>query len=116
IVPGGMTPLADGIMMALEEMANNKVQNPTLILITDGEPNFPLWSYDAKKDALDAAKKIKEAKLRLICIGVEANREFLEDLVDIAGGKLYVIEEITKGNLIEIVKIERRVVAIGQEI
>ncbi|MGE5416381.1 MAG: vWA domain-containing protein [Acidobacteriota bacterium] len=116
IVPGGMTPLADGIMTALEEIANNKVQNPTLILITDGEPNFPLWSYDAKKDALDAAKKIKEAKLRLICIGVEANREFLEELVDIAGGKLYVIDEITKGNLIEIVKIERRVVAVGQEV
>lgn len=115
IVPGGMTPLADGIVTAVDLIAENRVHNPTLLLITDGMPNFPLWTYDARKDALDAARRIPEKKIRLVCIGVEANREFLEELVDVAKGKLYVVDDLTKGSLLKVVRIERRAFNAGQE-
>ncbi|HBQ26098.1 MAG TPA: magnesium chelatase, partial [Syntrophomonas sp.] len=59
---------------------DNRVKNPLLVLITDGIPNTPLWTLDAKADALEAATHIKENKIRLICIGVESNRNFLEKL------------------------------------
>jgi len=108
INPAGLTPLANGIMKAVELIKNNRVKNPLLVLITDGIPNTPLWTMDAKADALEAARHIKENKIRLICIGVESNRSFLEKLSMQADGALYLVDDLNKDNLINIVRHEKR--------
>jgi len=108
IRPVGMTPLADGIITAVDLILSSRPHNPTLVLITDGLPNYPLWSFDAAKDALEAAARIPKKKIRLICIGVEANRGFLEKLADVAQGKLFVVDDLNSANLINIVKHEKR--------
>lgn len=112
IRPGGLTPLADGIVTAVDLIKTSRVENPVLVLITDGVPNFPLWSFDAKKDALEAAQRIADARIKFICIGVESNKDYLKDLVDVAKGKLYVVDDLNRGNLIEIVRYEKKKAAI----
>ncbi|MGE5422423.1 MAG: vWA domain-containing protein [Ignavibacteriales bacterium] len=108
IVPGGMTPLASGIVTSVELIKSSRVHNPTLILITDGIPNYPLWSFDAEKDAMEAAQQIPSNKIRLLCIGVESNREYLEQLVEIAQGRLFIVDDLDRSNLINIVRSEKR--------
>jgi magnesium chelatase subunit D len=106
--PGGLTPLADGIITSVEVIRSTRVNNPVLILITDGMPNFPLWSFDAKRDALEAAQKIAELKVRFICIGVESNRHYLKELADTGKGKLYVVDDLNRSNLVDIMAYEKR--------
>ncbi|MFA7149057.1 MAG: VWA domain-containing protein [Syntrophomonadaceae bacterium] len=108
ISPAGLTPMANGIMTAVDLIKNNRVKNPLLVLITDGIPNTPLWTLDAKADALEAATHIKENKIRLICIGVESNRSFLEKLSERADGALYLVDDLNKDNLINIVRHEKK--------
>jgi len=108
ISPAGLTPMANGIVTAVDLIKNNRVKNPLLVLITDGIPNTPLWTLDAKADALEAAAHIKENKIRLICIGVESNRNFLEKLADHADGALYLVDDLNKDNLINIVRYEKK--------
>jgi len=108
ISPAGLTPMANGIMTAVDLIKNNRVKNPLLVLITDGIPNTPLWTLDAKADALEAATHIKENKIRLICIGVESNRIFLEKLSEKADGALYLVDDLNKDNLINIVRHEKK--------
>ncbi|MBP1761059.1 MAG: Mg-chelatase subunit ChlD-like protein, partial [Firmicutes bacterium] len=48
INPAGLTPLASGIMTALKLIQSTRLRNPLLVLITDGIPNTPLWTMDAK--------------------------------------------------------------------
>lgn len=108
INPAGLTPLADGIMTAVNLIANTRVRNPLLVLITDGIPNTPLWTLDAKADALEAATHIKEHKIRFICIGVESNRNYLEKVAEKADGALYLVDDLNKENLINIVRYEKK--------
>ncbi|MGE5545116.1 MAG: vWA domain-containing protein [Bacillota bacterium] len=107
--PGGLTPLADGIVTSIEVIRSTRVNNPVLILITDGMPNFPLWSFDAKKDALEAAYRIAESKVRFICIGVESNKDYLKELAHNGKGKLYVVDDLNRNNLVDIMTHEKRV-------
>ncbi|MGE5373273.1 MAG: vWA domain-containing protein [Solirubrobacterales bacterium] len=112
IKPGGLTPLADGIVLSTELIKSNKLSNPVLVLITDGMPNFPLWTFDAKQDALEASQRVKDSKVRFICIGVEANKEFMAELAEVGKGTLYVVDDLNRNNLIEIVKYERKIASI----
>lgn len=109
IRPGGLTPLADGIVTSVEVIKSTRVHNPLLILITDGMPNFPLWSFDAKKDAVEAAQKIAEHKIRFICIGVESNQDYLKELADKGHGKLYIADDLNRANLVDIMTYEKKV-------
>ncbi|NLB18761.1 MAG: VWA domain-containing protein [Syntrophomonadaceae bacterium] len=113
IVPGGMTPMADGIVTAVDIISSSRVKNPTMVLITDGIPNYPLWSFDSHKDALDAAAMIPDNKIKLICIGVEGNRSFLEKLTDKASGKLFVVDDLNRNNLTNIVKHEKKLMGLS---
>jgi len=113
IIPGGMTPLADGIVTAVDLIASARVKNPTLVLITDGTPNYPLWSFDSHKDALEAAAMIPNNKIKLICIGVEGNQNFLEKLTGMAMGKLFVVDDLNRNNLINIVKHEKNLMGLS---
>lgn len=108
INPAGLTPLADGIMTALNLIKDTRVRNPLLVLITDGVPNTPLWTLDAKADGLEAAGRIANSNVRFICIGVESNRYYLEKVADRAQGVLYLVDDLNKENLINIVKAEKR--------
>jgi len=84
------------------------VRNPLLVLITDGIPNSALWTLDPKADALEAAAHIPENKIRLICIGVESNSLFLEKLANRANGSLYLVDDLNRDNLINIVRHEKK--------
>jgi len=103
----GMTPLASGLMKSLEHIRESKVRNPLLVLITDGMPTYPLWTFDSKADALKAAREVAEAKIHLMCIGVRSNREFLKELADVANGSLYVVDHLTRDTLIQVLAEER---------
>lgn len=109
INPAGLTPMASGIMTAVELIKNSRVKNPLLVMITDGIPNTPLWTYDAQADALVAATHILEHKIRFICIGIESNQYYLKKLVDQAQGVLYLVDDLNRDNLINIVHYERKV-------
>jgi len=74
-----------------------------LILITDGIPNFPLWTTDAEKDALKAAEIIAENKIRFVCIGVIPNEEFMKKLAANGRGNLYIVDELNKDSLVDVV-------------
>lgn len=108
IFPAGLTPLASGLVAAIDLINSTRLRNPLLVLITDGIPNIPLWTLDAKADALTAAAKLEGTKTRFICIGVESNRIYLEKLCNRAGGVLYLVDDLNKDNLINIVRHEKR--------
>ncbi len=108
IAPAGLTPLADGIVTAVNLVKENRVRNPLLVLITDGIPNIPLWTMDALADGIEAAGRIAENKIRFICIGVESNRYYLEKVANRANGVLYLVDDLNKENLINIVRNEKK--------
>lgn len=110
ISPAGLTPMADGLMTAFNLISDNRVRNPLMVVITDGIPNAPLWTFDAKADALEAASKLKDSKIRFICIGVEANKNFLAKAAERAGGVFYMVDDLNKDNLINIVRNEKRAI------
>lgn len=103
VKPEGMTPLAKGIVESVNLIKKKRARNPLLILITDGIPNCPLWSMDSKEDALKAAKMIADNKIRLVCIGVLPNEEFMKELAAVGKGNLYVVDELDKNSLLDVV-------------
>lgn len=111
IRPEGLTPMADGLYTAQKLVTSSKVSNPLMVMITDGMPNFPLWSVDAKEDALEAATRIGKTKIKFVCIGLESNKVFLQEIVKLARGTLYVVDDLNKNSLIDIVKYEKRTTA-----
>ncbi len=109
IRPQGMTPLADGLVEALQLVKSRHVRNPLLVLITDGVPTFGKWTLNPQQDALKAVKMFLEARLKLICIGVAPNREFLEELARQAQGNVYIVDNLEdRAALIEIVLREKK--------
>ncbi len=109
INPRGMTPLADGITEAIKLIKNRHARNPLLILITDGVPTFGKWTINPRQDALKAADGLLETRAKVICIGVESNREFLEELAEHARANLYIVDNLEdRAALIEIVRKERK--------
>ncbi|PKM78828.1 MAG: magnesium chelatase [Firmicutes bacterium HGW-Firmicutes-15] len=108
INPGGLTPMASGIMMALDLIKKSRVHNPLLIMITDGIPNAPLWTLDAKGDALAAVANLPAQKIRFICIGVESNAIYMEKLSKSGEGALYLVDDLNKENLINLVRYEKK--------
>lgn len=108
IKPEGLTPLAKGITTALELFKQDRPRNPLLVLITDGIPNYPLWSMDPIKDALKAATMIADKKLRFVCIGIDPNHKFLPDLAAAGKGNSYIVDDSDKNTLVSIIRDERK--------
>jgi len=108
INPAGMTPMAHGIMTALDLIKKSRVRNPLLVMITDGIPNAPLWTLDAQADALSAAAKLPDQEIRFICIGMESNASFMEKLSKAGEGALYLVDDLNKENLINLVRYEKK--------
>lgn len=103
ISPEGLTPLAKGIIKSIELIRSKRSRNPLLILITDGIPNCPLWTMDSQQDALKAAELIAENKIRLVCIGVIPNEGFMKKLTAAGQGNLYIVDELDKNSLVDVV-------------
>jgi magnesium chelatase subunit D len=110
INPGGLTPMANGIMLALDLIKKSRVNNPLLVMITDGIPNAPLWTLDAKADAMVAVTHLPAQKVRFICIGVESNASFMEKLSKAGEGALYLVDDLNKENLINLVRYEKKTI------
>ncbi|SHG80161.1 magnesium chelatase subunit D [Thermosyntropha lipolytica DSM 11003] len=115
INPAGLTPMAHGIMKALELIKESRIKNPLLVLITDGVPNVPLWTLDAKADTLRAASFIAKEDIRLVCIGVASNRSFLEKVAEKGEGILYFVDDLNRDNLINIVRHEKKEMLKGRQ-
>lgn len=103
IEPQGLTPLTKGILESIALIQKKRARNPLLVLITDGIPNVPHWTIDAKKDALKAAKMIAENKIRLVCIGVVPNESYMKELAACGQGNLYIVDELDKNSLVDVV-------------
>lgn len=114
IQPAGLTPLAAGIADALDFIKSKKLKDVLLILITDGIPTMNRWTADPARDALTAAKRIADSKITFMCVGLQPNRDFLSRLVDVACGKLYIVDEFDKDILINLVRAGRRESAKGR--
>lgn len=108
INPGGLTPMASGIMVALDLIKKSRVHNPLLVMITDGIPNAPLWTLDAKADAIAAVANLPAEKIHFICIGVESNALFMEKLSKAGEGSVYLVDDLNKENLINLVRYEKK--------
>jgi len=108
ISPSGLTPLAHGIVKTLDMFKRERPRNPLLILITDGIPNYPLWTTNPIEDALKAASMIAEQKIRLVCIGIDPNHKFLPMLAEAGKGNIYIVDENDRNNLIDIINTEKK--------
>lgn len=103
IRPEGLTPLAKGIVESIDLIKRERARNPLMILITDGIPSFPLWTNNAQQDSLTAAEMIAENKIRLVCIGVVPNEAFVRKLAEAGHGNLYIVDELDKNSLLDVV-------------
>jgi len=101
----GLTPLADGIRTAARYLAKRRGRKHLLILITDGLPTWAEGEKDPYRDALDAGAQVKKAGVHMICIGLEPQKKFLEQLSASSGASLYIVDDLDH---LEIAAITRR--------
>lgn len=107
IKPQGLTPLAQGMLGALEYLRAERAQNPMLVLITDGIPTVPEWTLNPIADACRAAEEVARQRVQFACIGLEPNREFLTQLARAARGRLHVVSELERDEMVGIIHRER---------
>ncbi|MDA8233987.1 MAG: VWA domain-containing protein [Clostridia bacterium] len=107
ILPEGLTPLAKGINQAVTTIVKSRARNPLLVIITDGLPNYPLWTRDAQADALKAAEIIPANKIRCIIIGLKPDEKYLRSLAYRAEGNLYIIDSFKTETMVDIIYGER---------
>jgi len=107
IKPQGLTPLAQGMLGALEYLRAARAQNPMLVLVTDGIPTVPEWTLNPIADACRAAEEVARQRVQFACIGLEPNREFLTQLARAARGRLHVVSELERDEMVGIIHRER---------
>ncbi|NPV52821.1 MAG: VWA domain-containing protein [Firmicutes bacterium] len=109
IRPAGLTPLASGIVetMSFLRARMKRTRDVLLVLITDGIPTMSKWSADPAKDALAAGREIAKAKVPFICIGLQPNKDYLRRLIQVTGGRLYIVDEFDKDILVQLIRHER---------
>lgn len=92
----GETPLALGLTACLQYFQKNQVYNPFIILITDGVPTLGMTTTDPVKDALQVGQFIKRKEYGFTCIGLKPHLDYLKQLAMVAGGTIYVVDELEK--------------------
>ena len=110
IQPYGLTPLAQGLEMALAFLQQARARNPLLVLITDGIPTVPYRTANPLEDAVQVARQLGDGRygrVAFTCIGLQPNERYLRELVQAAGGRLYVVDELERDTLVAIVHRER---------
>ena len=108
IKPLGLTPLAHGITTALDYVLKVRARNPLIVLITDGIPTVPKWSTNPMEDARQAARQLRQHRVRTAIIGLEPNRRYLDQLASNCKGTLYVVDELESRAMVDIVEKERQ--------
>ncbi|MFO7152767.1 MAG: VWA domain-containing protein [Bacillota bacterium] len=103
IISSGLTPLALALEQALSYMSSKNLKNPLIMLVTDGIPTVPLWSADPVKDAIAAAQKIGKKRIDFCCIGLQPNKDCLSKIAEAACGRLYVVDELNKEVLVNVI-------------
>ncbi|MFP3868810.1 MAG: VWA domain-containing protein [Desulfobacteraceae bacterium] len=77
---GGKTPMAHALNLAFRlaraELQRRKSLIPIVVVISDGNPNVPLFSADARGDALKMAEAIGRSGLPALF--VDTDRNFME--------------------------------------
>jgi len=104
ITATGLTPLALGLSKGAEYMNRKNLKNPLIILITDGIPTVPLWTSDPVNDAISAASNILDKKIDFCCIGLQPNKDYLVKITSAAKGYLYVLDELKREVLVDVVR------------
>ncbi len=111
LVPYGLTPLAKGLETGLQLIRHSKPKNPLLVLITDGRPNTPLVSLDPVADAVNVCHSFPRHKIRFSAIGIDPLGEFIPDLARAGKGTYYLVEDIDRSSLINIMHNERQAIS-----
>ncbi len=96
IKASGETPLALGLTACIHYFQKNRVYNPLIILITDGVPTLGMLTIDPIYDALQVARSIKFKNYSFTCIGLKPHLDYLKQLARVAGGTIYVVEDLEK--------------------
>ncbi len=102
----GLTPLATGLVKA-GELCRRSIHKPLVLCITDGIPTVPHKTFSPIDDAISAAKNLAARGIRLGCIGLEPNRNFLKQMVQAANGSLYIVEELEASKMAAIARKEQ---------
>ncbi len=105
--PSGLTPLAAGLAGARHYLAAAHAKNPLVLLVTDGIPTAAHGAGSPLDEALTEARRFRDARLRLTCIGLEPNEHYLAELVRRAGGRLHVLAELRPEALARLAREER---------
>ncbi|MGB9937624.1 MAG: VWA domain-containing protein [Methanobacterium sp.] len=112
---GGTTPLASGIKKGFEVLKKEKLNKeyvPIMIILTDGMPNVGINDRPVK-DAIEAAKDLKDNDITTIVVNFEKSFKFGRDTnMEIAlasGGRYYDLEQIKnhKAAISKIIEHER---------
>ena len=97
---GGTTPLASGIKKGFEMLKkekSNKEYVPIMIILTDGMPNVGM-NEGPTKDAINAAKNLKDNDITTIVVNFEKSFKYGRDtnmeLALASGGRYYDLEDI----------------------
>ncbi len=100
ITVGGTTPLASGIQKGLELLKKEKFRDefvPMMVILTDGMANVGM-NNDPTRDAINAAKSLKENNITTIVVNFEKSFKYGRDtnmeLALASGGRYYDLEEI----------------------
>jgi magnesium chelatase subunit D len=103
----GLTPLGEGIRTAVNYLSGRRGKKHLVILITDGLPTWASGEKDPYLDALEAAAILKRKNMHLICIGLEAQRHYLEQLAHAADASLYIVEDLDHREIAAITRREK---------
>ncbi|HUL61935.1 MAG TPA: VWA domain-containing protein, partial [Methanocella sp.] len=103
---GGKTPLAGGLVRAMEliraEAQSNPDSRPVVVLITDGKANVPLKGGDPLAEALDVARAMAEEGLAMMVIDTESdfvNLGLARTVAEAAGAQYVKLGEVTAGEI-----------------
>jgi magnesium chelatase subunit D len=108
---GGATPLAHGLVSALQLLETESRRNddviPWLVLVTDGRGNVGINGGLGSEDAITAAARIRDARINTIVIdttGVPGGGSAARDIARTAGGEYVRLAALDAPTLTETVR------------
>ncbi|TDB39884.1 MAG: VWA domain-containing protein [Actinobacteria bacterium] len=108
---GGATPLAHGLVSALQLLETESRRNddviPWLVLVTDGRGNVGINGGLGSEDAITAAARIRDARINTIVIdttGVPGGGSAARDIARTAGGEYVRLAALDASALTETVR------------
>jgi magnesium chelatase subunit D len=118
---GGRTPLASGLVKAIElllaERKKNKEVIPVLVLISDGRANVSLGegSKSIFEELVDVCEQVRSQGIHTVVIDVESTHKTLQlnlgyckEVARITGGIYHQLENLTAKTIYDVVSKERR--------